>query len=169
MSKESLVTVGKISGVHGIKGEIKVFPYGDLEGISWSSVFLTGRGREEPCKVKRVRRHKGVYILELEAYPDRNSAESLVGLELSVERAELPELEEDEYYYTDLIGMDVWSDDSKYIGKVTNIIPTGANDVLEVDGPFGSVLIPAIENVLIGIETENRKITIRLIEGLLPD
>jgi len=170
LSKEDgLIPIARITGVHGLKGEVKAAPYGALDEFEWGSVFLTGKGRTEERRVVRARMHKGGYILVLEGCADRNTAETLVGFEISVTKGELPETGEDEYYYFDLIGMEVYSEDGLYIGRVQNVISTGGNDVLETVGPRGEVLIPAIENVIVRVESENRKIVVRLMEGLMPE
>lgn len=170
MSKdEGLVPIARITGVHGIKGEVKAAPYGGLDGLKWGAVFLTGKGKTQERRVVRARLHKGNYILVLEGCSDRNTAETLVGFEVFVRKEDLPEIAEDEYYYFDLIGMDAYAEDGLYIGRVENVISTGGNDVLETYGPRGEVLIPAIEDVIIKVEAENRKIIVRLMEGLLPD
>ncbi|HBG47831.1 MAG TPA: 16S rRNA processing protein RimM [Deltaproteobacteria bacterium] len=169
MNKDvELVLIAKITGVHGLKGEVKAVAYGVLDDIHWDTVILAGKGRHEARRVVRARKHKGGWIIELEGCHDRSAAEALVGLEISVKKSELPETAEDEYYYFDLIGMEVYTDESRYIGRVTNVISTGGNDVLETTGPCGDVLIPAIESVIVSVDTGTRKITIRLIEGLLP-
>ena len=169
MNKDEILPVGRITGVHGIKGEIKVALYGDLEGIRWTTVFLTGKEKNEERRVERVRPHKGALILVLEGLTTRTEAEGLVGLEISLRKGDLPELEEDEYYYSDLVGMEVWADDGRRLGTVTNIIATGSNDVLEVHGDLGEVLIPAIEDALLRVDLETNRITVHLLEGLVPD
>ncbi|MBI1911548.1 MAG: 16S rRNA processing protein RimM [Deltaproteobacteria bacterium] len=168
MSKEELVQIGKITGVHGIKGEVKVSLYGDLDEFVWQTVTLSGKKEEKVCKVTRARKHKGTFILELEGYSTRSDAETLTGLELSVKKTELPELPDGEFYYSDLIGMDVVAEDGRDMGRIANVIPTGSNDVFEVEGPLGSVLVPAIEDVVLSVDLEGRKVVVRLIEGLLP-
>ncbi len=170
MSKdEALVPIARITGVHGIKGEVKAAPYGALDSFEWGPVFLTGKGKTQAWKVVRARMHKGHYILVLEGCADRNTAETLVGYEISVKKEDLPEAGEDEYYYFDLIGMEVYTEDGLHIGRIENVISTGGNDVLETHGPRGEVLIPAIEEVIVRVEAENRKIIVRLMEGLLPE
>lgn len=170
MSKEEeLVPIARITGAHGIKGEVRASPYGDLDEMGWGAVFIVGRGAEKPARVRRARRHKGVFILEIEGVADRNAAEALSGLEVAVRRSDLPGTSEDEYYYFELVGMDVYSEDSKLIGRVSDIMETGGNDVLVVTGPFGEVLVPAIEQVIVRVDPEERKITIHLLEGILPE
>ncbi len=169
MSKEELIPIGKISGVHGIRGEVKLAPYGPLEDVQWGTVYIASGKALEPRKVLSSRVHKGVYLVFLEGVPDRNTAETLAGREVFVHKSSLPEAGEDEYYYADLVGMEVFTEEGKPVGKVENVFSTGSNDVLETSGPFGDVLIPAIESVIIRVEPEKRKITVRLMEGLLPD
>lgn len=170
MSKEELIPIGRITGAHGIKGEVKLAPYGPLDELPLETVYINGPGGEaEPRKVISHRVHKGAYLLFLEGVPDRNTAETLAGREVSVKKSDLPEAGEDEYYHADLIGMEVFTEEGKYIGLVEGIFATGGNDVIEASGPFGDVLIPVIESVIIRIEPEKRKITVRLMEGLLPE
>lgn len=167
-NKDELVPVGKITGAHGIKGEVKVVPYEGAEDFTWQTVFIAAKGGQLEKDVKKARFHKGYYIVELESVPDRNSAEALSGCEVLIRSSELPELGEDEYYEYDLIGMDVRTYEAKDLGKVTGVISTGSNDVLQVEGPYGEVLIPAIEDSEIRIDAQKRLITVRLLEGLLP-
>ncbi|HAO93022.1 MAG TPA: hypothetical protein DCR11_03865 [Deltaproteobacteria bacterium] len=68
----------------------------------------------------------------------------------------------------DLVGMEVVTDEGKRLGSISNVISTGSNDVLEVDGPLGPVLIPALDNVIIEVDAAAKKVTVRLMEGLLP-
>lgn len=169
-SKEELIPIGRITGAHGIRGEVKLAPYGPLEDVQWGTVYIAGQGKAlESRKVLSSRMHKGAYLVFLEGVTDRNAAETYSGLEVFVHKSALPEAGEDEYYYSDLVGMEVFTEEGKFIGRVDNVFATGGNDVLEVSGPFGEVLIPAIESVIIRIEPEKRKITVRLMEGLLPD
>lgn len=170
MSKEELIPIGRITGAHGIKGEVKLAPYGPLDDIQWGTLHLSRKGSAiEVRKVLSSREHKGVYLVVLEGVPDRNAAESLAGSEASVPKSCLPEAVDDEFYYDDLIGMEVATEEGKLIGTVDNVFATGGNDVIEVSGPFGEVLIPAIESVVLKVDRSEKKITVRLMEGLLPD
>ena len=80
----------------------------------------------------------------------------------------LPEPEPGEYYQRDLIGMSVVTTEGQELGEVTAIIETGANDVFEIHGPLGEVLIPFINDVVIEIDTQKGLITVDPLEGLLP-
>lgn len=168
-SQDDTIPVGRITGVHGVKGEVKLAPYGDLEGVEWKTVYIARDKSVLTAEVKRSRGHKGQIILELEGYADRDSAATLAGAELSIRKEELPPLEEDEYYYDDLVGMEVVTDDGRKLGPVKEIISTGSNDVFDVRGAFGEVLIPVIRDVVLDVDEERKRITVHLLEGLLPE
>jgi len=159
-----------ISGPHGIKGEVKLAPYGPLDDIQWGVLHIACKGK--PLEVRKVlsfRVHKGAYLVILEGVPDRNAAEALAGCEASVPKSCLPEAGEGEFYYSDLVGMEVFTEEGELVGRVDNVFSTGSNDVLETSGPLGNVLIPAIESVVMRVDLAAKKITVRLMEGLLPD
>lgn len=232
-NREDIVPVGRITGAHGIKGEVRLQGYSPLDELDLGSIFLTGpraglrtgeavtatpapppvpdapsgmkglfgslepdntdakagrarnetriQARKTPLgkppadrgpfryEVKRARLHKGLFILELDGVTDRNTAEALVGCEVSVEKGELPVLSEDEFYHSELIGMEVVTDDGKRLGRITEIMPTGSNDVFVVKGSYGEVLIPSIEACEIKIDKAANTLTVHLLEGLLPD
>jgi len=162
------VAVGRITGVHGVRGELKVAPYVDACDFDFNAVFISGReGR--PLKVLRARPHKAVFLLELEGIVDRDEAGALVGAEVCVPRSALPPPVEGEYYHSDLIGMEAWTDEAVFLGRIAGIITTGGNDVFEVEGPLGEVLIPAIEDVVLRVDTQARRITVHLLDGLVPE
>jgi len=164
--QDEIIAVGRITGAHGIRGEIRVTPYASLDKAVWKSVYVRGHGGDRRMEATRVRPNKGVLIIALKGLTDRNAAEELSGLELCMRKADLPALDEDEYYYTDLIGSSVVTDDGVELGVVKDIIPTGGNDVLEVSGPRGTILIPAIEDVVLEVDMDKSRITVHLLEGL---
>jgi 16S rRNA processing protein RimM len=181
LSKEELLPVGKITGLHGIRGEVKVLAYGGVVEFPFKTVILRGggcgkgnRGKEEigrgleALEVKSVRSHKGGFLVFFRGYGSREASEELVGLELFVKREDLPPLEPDEFYQHELIGMNVVTDDGRDLGKVTGIIPTGAADVIEVKGPLGEVLIPMAGDFIVSVDMDANRLVVRLIEGLLP-
>ncbi len=169
MHKDELIAIGAITGVHGIKGEVKAVFHGHGP-FEWKSVYI-GKGPEDAARftVTRSRGHKGFHIMALEGVSTRNSAEELRGAAVFIEKARLPALEEGEYYYDDLIGIEVTTDEGKRLGKVTGILPTGGNDVLEIKGDLGTVLMPAIEGVIIKLDIEKKTLVVRPLEGLLPE
>lgn len=167
-----MAEVGRVVGVHGVKGEIKVLLYGPLPEFRWDSVFLDGAGKgglRRSFRVLNARGHKNILIFALDGCLDRDLASTLVGMEVYVRRDELPEPAQDEYYHHDLIGMEVASEDGRELGRITGIISTGSNDVFEVEGPYGEVLVPIIEETAVTVDLVNKKVVVRLLEGLLPE
>lgn len=169
MSKDETLPIGRITAAHGIKGEVKLAPYGDLSGLHWKTVYAVGKGQTLKCTVKSVRPNRNELLVGFREYQTRDEAQDLVGLEVFVNASDLPELPQDEYYYYELIGTEVYSEENRYLGKVEGIMSTGSNDVLEVKGPQGEVLIPAIEDVILEVDLRNKRITVRLMNGLLPE
>jgi 16S rRNA processing protein RimM len=171
LNKGDTIRVGKITAAHGIHGEIEVVPYGppedvaELAGSQLTELFIKGK----PYPIKSARKHKKLILFKLIGIVKREEAEGLRGSEVSVSKQELPALPEGEYYWFELMGMEVQSEDGRALGKIFNIVTTGSNDVYEVRGPLGEILIPAIEGVVIGVDAEKKRMTIRIPEGLLPD
>jgi 16S rRNA processing protein RimM len=142
-----LVTLGRISGVHGVQGWVKVFSYADPREnvLSYPEWWLI-RGRER----RRVRVRDGraggrTIIAALESIEDRDAAEEWVGAEIAVERSSLPEPGEGEYYWADLIGLDVRDGRGQRLGRVGRMLETGAHDVMVVErGEGEDLLIPFV-------------------------
>ncbi len=184
---DTLVTVpiGKVIGAHGVEGEIKFKPYGGLEdfdtdGIELDSVFI-GCGVKDPVqargrrghnprefKVISQRPHKGALLLTLEGVEDRDAAEKLSGCEVSIKKSALPKLPEGEYYQFELVGMEVFTEEGRPLGRITGILSTGSNDVFEVMGSAGEVLVPATTETMIEVDTEKKRLVVRLMDGLMP-
>lgn len=174
MSKEDLVAVAKIVGVHGIKGELRVHPYvgkGALDDYldffrdAWKKVEING----VPHTLKSLKPHKNILLVKFLELTTRERAEELRDVELFCERAEFPELSDDEYYECDLVGLDVFTEDDEALGKLTAVLPAGSSDVYEVHGPLGEVLLPAISEVIVKVDISAGRMTVNLLEGLLPD
>ncbi len=170
MSSGDTLPVGKVVGLHGVRGEVKLLPYDDEDLFTYRKLLPVRGG--VPCRpltVERARRHKGLYILKLRGIDSRDEAAELLGRELHVNRSEVPEPAEGEYFSSDLIGSEVFTEEGRALGKITKIFSTGSNDVFEVRGAHGEVLIPVIEDVIISIDLSHKRVTVRLLEGLLPE
>ena len=176
LSKKQFLLVGKIVGVHGIKGEVKIFPYGSCDKKPWKKLYLSMDEQNEVCEVVGNRPNKGVIIAILKGYTDRNSAGKLVGYNVFVDTAEIPQLPKDEYYNFQLEGMEVVTDAGRTVGVITSIISTGSNDVYVVKAggtPRASkgeeILIPAISDVVLKVDIVKKKMIVRMPEGLLSE
>jgi 16S rRNA processing protein RimM len=121
-----------------------------------------------PYRVMRMRRHASGMLILFEGLADRDAADQLRSLLVHVHIQEAVPLEEGEYYYFQLHGVDVVTDQGQEIGRLTGYLETGANDVYIITTPDGQeVLIPAIPEVVLNIDLERRMITIRPMDGLL--
>lgn len=108
-------------------------------------------------------------MVALEGVDTREKADELVGSLVKTDQHNLPAKEEDEYYWIELIGMKVYTLDRGYLGEITQITPTGANDVLHVEGAYGEVLLPLIDSVVMTVDLQNKEMTVDPLEGLIPD
>lgn len=167
---DELIPVGKISSTHGIRGFLKLFSYsGNIESLQCSrTVYLKGKDsvvREFP--LKSVSAHAGGFIFALDGFTDINQVQQFVGSEICLQRSGLPELEEGEYYWRDLIGLTVVTDQGVILGPVADIFETGSNDVYVVQGSDKEFLIPAIADVIAEIDVPGKKIVITPLDGLL--
>ena len=169
MNREDLLAVGKVVGLHGVKGEIKVLPYGDYDKEAWRVISISTEDGDNPYKVLQWRRHKRVILLRLAGVDTREDAYPLIGSEVFIRKERLEELTEGEYYWFELTGMEVETDDGRKLGRINHIFSTGGNDVFEVHGPLGEVLIPVIKDVVVKVDRESKKVTVHLLEGLLPE
>lgn len=173
VDKEKFLSIGKIVGVHGLKGDLKVYPYSetlDAFGAGNSIFVRTLAGQEQDHIIESAKAHKKVVLVSLKGVSTIARATHFVGSELFMEKESLPELDDGSYYWFDIIGLSVFSKDNKLIGSVTSVIPTGSNDVYVVKGSDKNkdqeILIPAIEAVVLDIDLKNKKMSVDLPEGL---
>jgi 16S rRNA processing protein RimM len=123
-------------------------------------------GSENRYEIDWVKSHSRGALLTLKEVTGRDHAKSLIGSELYIEKAELPELETGAYYWFDLIGVNVYTSDERYIGSIASIIETGANDVYVVKDADKEILVPALESVVQSIDIESKIMRVELPEGL---
>lgn len=172
-SEPRFLVIGKVIGAHGIGGELKAqvtsedpLRFGRMEQI------YIGLDEHEPelRTIERFRLHKGHALLKLAGIGDRDAAASLRGQLLYVPFKDAIPLEEGEYYEFQILDLEVWTVSGEHLGKVVEIIETGANDVYVVRGTYPGhkeILIPAIESVVLEIDLESTRMVVELPEGLL--
>lgn len=169
MAEEEYISVGKITGVHGLHGNLKVYLYSESVDVFESARQIqikSPNGGLNSYTVKTAKPYKKGMLLTLKECVDINVAEKLVGSKICIARDSLAELDEDEYYWFEIIGLDVFLVDGDYLGKVHSIFPTGSNDVYVVKKSGRETLIPALESVILSIDLEKKKMTVDLPEGL---
>lgn len=168
MEGNGLVCVGKVVGVHGLRGNLKVYPLVEsLEVFEKGTrvILRTAGGDEESRVILRVTPYKNIALMMLEGI-GRNEAERRVHSELWIEKDRLPEPEEDVYYWDDIIGLEVYDEDDHFAGRVASIIETGSNDVYVVRHNDREWLIPALDSVVVAIDMDHRRMKVSLPEGL---
>ena len=167
--KKDFVLIGKIVGAHGLKGTSKIQSYAESLEIFKSGGALLVRspeGSENRYEIDWIKSHSRGALLTFKGVTDRDQAKSLIGSELYIAKAKLPELEAGTYYWFDLIGINVYTPDDRYIGSIASIIETGANDVYVVKDADKEILVPALESVVRSIDIEQKIMRVELPEGL---
>lgn len=166
---EGYFEIGKIIGTHGLKGTLKVFPTTDdpkrFELLEKAIINIAGVTNE--YSIKKVAYHKNIVLLTLDNIDDINAAEKLKGGTIIVEQKNAIPLDEDEYYNRDLYDMEVFTVSGEYIGVLEQIYITGANDVYGVVKDGKEILIPAIKQCIIDVDVPNKKMVVKLMEGLV--
>ena len=168
---EDFIAIGRISKPHGVKGEIRIEYFNPEEPHMFShyqTIFLQGDEKSlHPYRLLTVRPHKKFILAQLEGIQSRAEAEQLRGKVVLIDPAELPPLKEDEYYWQDILGMRVVSEQGEDVGTIKEIVPTGSNDVYVVQRGTQEFLIPATQDAIMSIDIKGRTMVIRPLEGLL--
>lgn len=161
--------IGQIVNVRGLKGEVKVNSYSEdpnrFEKIK--TILLKLRGTEQEYEIQKVSYTKNQVVLKLKNVDTIEEAEKLRNAIILIDRENLEKLPEDVYYIADLIGLNVYTDENQYLGKVDDIFNTKSNDVYVVKDDLGKTkLLPGIPEVIKEISLEDGKIIVHLVEGL---
>lgn len=159
------LAIGVIVAPHGTHGEVRMqiwthFPE-HIETLK--SVYLGDE--ERPRKLRHVRSSRGMAVLSLQGVIHRDDADELRGTVVRIDRGQARPLEEDSFYHFQLIGLDVVNEEGESIGKLAEIVETGANDVYVVRNDEGKeVLFPALKDVVTDIDLESGKMTVRSLD-----
>jgi len=170
---ERWFNVGKIVNTHGIRGEVRVISRTDFPEERYKKgnklyIFLEREAEPIEVTVKSHRVHKSFDLLSFEGYDNINDVEPFKGAMLKVPESQLGKLNEGEYYFHEIIGCTVATENGETIGTVREILTPGANDVWVVRRQDGAdVLIPYIDDVVIRVDLEQKTIIVRPMEGLL--
>lgn len=165
----SYLELGQIVNVKGLKGEVKVNPF--TENIDrfeeLKTVLIKFKNENKEFEIEKVGYHKNQVILKFKGINTIEEAEKLRNSYILINRNDLEPLEEGVYYITDLLGLEVYTEDGTLLGKVDDIYNTGSNDIYVVKDDLGKQkLLPGIPEVLKNVDLEHGKIIVNLIEGL---
>lgn len=161
--------VGQIVNTFGIKGQLKVKPFtDDMERFEeLKTVYICKKNEMKKVEIEDVKYNKQCVLLKVKGIEDLTEAEKYKGLFLKIDRKDAKKLPKDTYFIADILGLEVYTDEGKLLGKVDDIFPTGANDVYVVKDELGKqILLPSIPEVLKEIDLEKGKVIVHLIEGL---
>lgn len=163
-----LFVVGEIVKTRGLHGCLKVLtamePHNFFSGLE--VVYLEDKqGRTKPYNLGKMSSSGKFLLIELKDVVNIETAEALVGSKVLIPREMLAVLPEGEYYYRDIVGLDVYTEEGKHLGRIESIFPTGSNDVYVCKGQR-EILLPAIADVIQRIDLDKKIMTVKLPEGL---
>ena len=167
---EDLLQVGVITGTHGLKGEVKVFPTTDDKErfLDLEEVLLDTGDELLELKVEYCKFFKKFVFVKFEGLDEINEVEKYKRCPLLVTRDNAVELEEDEYFIADLIGLAVVTDAGEALGTVKDVMETGANDVYIVEMKDGrELLLPAIGDCILDVNLDEGRMTVHVLDGLM--
>lgn len=162
--------IGQIINTFGIKGEVKVFPLTDdiKRFDNLETVYVKTKKESQLYNIESIKYHKNFVLIKFKGINTVEQAEILRNSYLEVDREQAIPLNEGEYFIADLIGLEVYSDEGKLIGKVDDIYNTGANDIYVVKDDLGKqTLLPGIKDVIKNVDLEKGQIIVHLIPGLI--
>jgi len=160
--QDNTIQAGRITGLYGIRGWVKVYSYTQPREniIQYSPWLVKLNGQWRKFEIVEGRAHGKGVVVRLDGYQDRSQATELIGSDIEIHREQLPKLSENEYYWSDLEGMEVLTCSGQALGTVDHLLETGANDVLVVKGERER-LIPYLRgDVVVDIDKQSNTITV---------
>ncbi|MCG7382590.1 ribosome maturation factor RimM [Paenibacillus sp. ACRRY] len=166
------MNVGKIVNTHGIRGELKIMPLTDFPEVRFAKnaelYLFTSDNHPILVHVESARLHKNMYIVRLKEYGNINEVEKFKGGIAKVSKENLAELEENEYYFHQIVGCTVVTEEGENLGTISEILTPGANDVWVVKTAAGKeILLPVIDDVVLDVDVNEKLVKVHLMEGLL--
>jgi 16S rRNA processing protein RimM len=156
------VVLGRISGLFGVKGWVKVYSYTEPREavLNYRRWLVSDADGWREATVAEGQRHGKTVIARIDGYVDRDQAAELVGAEIAVPRDALPETEDDRFYWSDLEGLRVVHRDGTELGRVAYLLETGANDVMVVQGERERLIPFVMGKVIVGVDLADGRIDV---------
>ncbi len=166
---QEYLEIGQIVNTYGIKGFVKVIPYTDdikrFEELK--TVYIVYKGEMKLMTIAEVAYSKSSVLLKFNEVPDINTAEKYRNCIIKIPRKDAAKLPENSYFIVDLIGLNVYTEDQRFLGELIDVFKTGSNDVYVVKNEDGKqLLLPAIKEVIKNVDIQNKKMIVNLIKGL---
>lgn len=161
-TQDQLLVMGRIAAPYGVKGWVHVAAYTELPEnlLNYLPWHIHRQGSWQAVEIVAGRLHGKGLVVQLQGCADRDAAAALGGVDIGIYRSQLPPVAADEYYWSDLVGMQVITTDDRVIGRLDHLFATGANDVMVVKGTR-ECLVPFIEGQVVkSVDTEAREIRV---------
>jgi 16S rRNA processing protein RimM len=164
-----LIALGEIVATHGIEGWLKLNPYNPDSPtlLSTQEIFLEKNSGRSVQRLQAVKPHKNQLLIRLEGVDGINAAEKWIGSIVSVAETELQPLGADEYYYYQVVGLEVYDTEGTHIGKITRLTSTPGGELYVVEGESKEYWIPATKEIVEKVDFDSGKVIITPPEGLL--
>ena len=165
----NLLEIGQIVNSYGIKGFLKVVPFTDnIQRYSkLKTIYIEKNKKLEKMEIEEVKYHNKLVLLKLKGINDINDTLEYKNCYIKIDREDAVKLPENSYFIVDLIGIEVTTDEGQLLGKITDVFPTGSNDVYVVKDELGKqTLLPAIGDVIKNVDIQNKKMIVHMIDGL---
>ncbi|TDX14526.1 ribosome maturation factor RimM [Petrotoga sibirica] len=167
---DNKISVAKIVNSHGVHGEVKVVPFTNIKSVitNLEEVLLYNTSTRNFffTKVLQVKPLNRFFVLNLRGIVNMDEAKKMIGYEVFIDKKDLPPLKSDEYYWYEILSSDVYYENGEYVGKVEEIIQTGANDVISIKNieDDKEVLIPMTDHYIVELKKEDKSIIVKKIE-----
>lgn len=168
--KQQYFEIGQIVNTFGIKGMVKVNPFTDdiSQFEEMETILVDKKGSLLEMQIEEVKYSKNQVLLKLKGIETVNDAEKYRNCYLKLPREKARKLPKNTYFIADLIGLEVYTEEGKLLGKVEDIYNTGASDIYVIKDELGKqILLPAIKDVIKQIDLEQEKIVVHLLDGLV--
>ena len=167
---QNLLEIGQIVNSYGIKGFFKVVPFTDniTRFNDLKTIYIEKNKKLEEKEIEEVKYHKNLVLLKLKGIDDINQTLEYKDCYIKIDRKNAVELPKNSYFIIDLIGMEVYTENEELLGKITDVFPTGSNDVYVVKDELGKqILLPAIKDVIKDVNVTDKKMIVHLLEGMV--
>ena len=167
---EERIRIGKITSFHGVKGYVKMYPYVHQHRRveTLKHVYI----EDLLCSIEDIKLSGGQWLLKLEGLDSREDAREVMGKEITIPESERFPLPDGHYYVDDMVGMAVYEAGGGFLGTITDVLTTGANDIYIISCPKDEphlpreILFPALKHLVESISMEEKKMVVRIPEGL---
>ncbi len=166
----NFLEIGQIVNSYGIKGFFKVVPFTDdiTRFDNLKNIYIEKNRKLEKKDIEEIKYHKNLVLLKIKGIDDINDTEQYKNCYIKIDREDAVDLPEDTYFITDIIGIQVFTEEGELLGDIIDVFPTGSNDVYVVKDKTGKqILLPAIGEVIKKVDVIAKKMIVKLIAGLI--